>query len=72
MNSHQLISKFIAQICEKQYAYAHSTLSTIIEAKMKEKIKKVAAKKMDKKPIKKMTAKEDKKKSSKMGTKKNK
>jgi hypothetical protein len=44
MNSHQLISKFIAQICEKQYAFAHNTLSTIIEAKMKEKIKKIAAK----------------------------
>lgn len=45
MNSTQrLISKFIAQICEKQYAFANSTLGTIVEAKLKEKIKKEANK----------------------------
>jgi hypothetical protein len=71
MNSHQLISKFIAQICEKQYAFAHNTLSTIIEAKMKEKIKKIAAKSAKKDP-KKGAMKDDKKKSSKMAPKKNK
>lgn len=48
MNTKQLISKFISQICEKQFAYANSTLSSIVEAKMKEKIKKQASK-MEKK-----------------------
>lgn len=71
MNSHQLISKFVAQICEKQFAYAHNTLATIIEAKMKEKIKKIAAK-ASKKDVKKGAKKDDKKKSTKMDSKKNK
>jgi hypothetical protein len=45
MNStNPLISKFIAQLCEKQFAYANTTLATIIEAKLKEKIKKEAKK----------------------------
>lgn len=48
MNSRQLISKFVAQICEQQYAYANSTLATIIEAKVKEKIKKEAKKQKSK------------------------
>lgn len=39
-HNHRLISKFIAQLCEKQYAFANTTLATIIEAKLKEKIKK--------------------------------
>lgn len=39
-DSQRLISKFIAQLCEKQYAFANSTLGVIIEAKLKEKIKK--------------------------------
>jgi hypothetical protein len=51
MNTHSLISKFIAQICEKQYAFANSTLSTILEGKLKAKIKKEALKKKSKKPF---------------------
>jgi hypothetical protein len=51
MNTHSLISKFIAQICEKQYAFANSTLSTILEGKLKAKIKKEASKKKSKKPF---------------------
>jgi len=43
-STNPLISKFIAQLCEKQFAYANSTLATIIEAKLKEKIKKEAKK----------------------------
>jgi nucleoid-associated protein YgaU len=43
-NCHRLISKFIAQLCEKQYAFANTTLATIVEAKLKEKIKKEAKK----------------------------
>lgn len=43
-NSHRLISKFIAQLCEKQYAFANTTLATVVEAKLKEKIKKEAKK----------------------------
>ena len=39
MKNKALISKFIAQLCEKQYAYANSTLATILENKLKEKIK---------------------------------
>jgi chorismate mutase len=74
MNSRQLISKFVAQLCEKQYAFANSTLSSIVEAKLKEKIKKEANKlksKADKK--KDFLDKMNKgKKKSKMETKKNK
>jgi hypothetical protein len=44
MNSNQLISKFISQLVEKQFAYAHSTLTQVIEAKLAAKIKKEAAK----------------------------
>jgi hypothetical protein len=81
MNSHRLISKFISQICEKQYAFANSTLATILEAKMKEKIKKEADKQNGKK---KSSSKDSKKqeflarmkagknKSAKMASKKNK
>ena len=47
MNTNTLISRFIAQLCEKQYAYANSTLSTIIEKKIKAKIKKAHDKMMN-------------------------
>jgi uncharacterized protein (DUF2267 family) len=59
MNSHKLISKFIAQICEKQYAFANSTLATILEAKLKEKIAKEAAKQSGKKSGKSKTSKQE-------------
>jgi hypothetical protein len=78
-STNQLISKFIAQICEKQYAYANSTLGTIVEAKLKEKIKKEAKKLSGKKDSKKKSKKEEflarmakGKKSSKGATPKNK
>jgi hypothetical protein len=35
------ISKFITQICEKNYSSANSTLETLIEKKLKEKVKKM-------------------------------
>jgi hypothetical protein len=60
MNSRQLISKFVAQLCEKQYAFANSTLASIVEAKMKEKIKKEVSKQSGKKSAPKSKA--DKKK----------
>lgn len=44
MTEKQLISKFIAQLCEQQFAFANSTLATIVEAKLKGKIKKEADK----------------------------
>lgn len=84
MNSQRLISKFISQICEKQYAFANSTLATILEAKLKEKIKKESDKQNGKKKgsskaskkqefLAKMKAGKDKKnKSAQMGSKKNK
>ena len=68
MNTNNLIYKFVAQLCEKQYAYAHSTLTSIVEAKVKDKIKKEVAKKENKKQ---MLSKKNNKKS-KMGNKKNK
>ena len=49
MTEKQLISKFIAQLCEKQFAFANSTLATIVEAKLKGKIKKEADKMSGKK-----------------------
>jgi hypothetical protein len=67
MNINSLISKFIMQICEKQFAYAHSTLSTVVEAKTKEKVKKTLAK-LDKKTKKNNMD----KKNPKMASKKNK
>jgi hypothetical protein len=59
MNSHKLISKFIAQICEKQYAFANSTLSSILEAKLKEKISKEVDKQSGKKSKTKSSKKEE-------------
>jgi hypothetical protein len=59
-STNPLISKFIAQLCEKQFAYANSTLATIIEAKLKEKIKK-EAKKLSGKTTKKLSGKTTKK-----------
>lgn len=58
----QLISKFIAQLCEKQFAYANSTLATIVEAKLKEKIKKEAMKLSGKKSSSSSKTKAEKKK----------
>lgn len=48
MNTKHLISKFIAQLCEKQFAYANSTLTSILEAKIKDKIKNEVSKKNSK------------------------
>lgn len=67
MNTKNLIYKFVAQLCEKQYAYANSTLATILEAKIKEKIKKEVAKNSMKAKSKKTKAKNPK-----MGSKKTK
>jgi len=61
-STNQLISKFIAQLCEKQFAFANSTLGTIVEAKLKEKIKKEAKKLSGKKTPAKAQSKADKKK----------
>jgi serine protease inhibitor len=41
MNIRKLISKFLTQLCEKNYSEANSTLGTIVEAKTKEKVKKI-------------------------------
>jgi hypothetical protein len=40
MEIRKLISKFITQLCEKNYAQANSTLEQVVEAKTKEKVKK--------------------------------
>jgi len=61
-HTQKLISKFIAQLCEKQFAYANSTLATIVEAKLKEKIKKEAKKLSGKKTTSAPKSKAEKKK----------
>jgi hypothetical protein len=54
MDIRKTISKFLTQICEKNYAQANESLKTIIEAKTKQKIEKtVKSKSIDKKPSKK-------------------
>lgn len=40
MEIRKLISKFITQLCEKNYSKANETLQHVVEAKVKEKIKK--------------------------------
>lgn len=62
MNSRSLISKFVAQLCEKQYSFANSTLASIVEAKMKSKIKKEVEKLKGSKDKKKKDVKKGKKK----------
>jgi hypothetical protein len=44
MNIRNLISKLIAQVCEKNYAAANKTLDTVVTEKVKTRIKKTAAK----------------------------
>lgn len=44
MNIKNLISKLIAQICEKNYSAANNTLDTVVTEKVKEKIKKTSEK----------------------------
>jgi hypothetical protein len=41
MNIKTLISSFIAQICEKKYATANSTLKKIVTEKVKQKVEKI-------------------------------
>lgn len=55
MEIRKLISKFITQLCEKNYAQANDTLQHVVEEKVKEKIKKeiVKSKKIEKTPSKK-------------------
>ena len=60
MNSHQLISKFISQICEKEYSAANNSLQSILEGKLKQRIKKEAEKLTKKDKKKPMTKKKSK------------
>jgi serine protease inhibitor len=53
MSIRKLISKFLTQLCEKNYSQANSTLNTIVEEKTKCKVKKIIEdkkKKSSKKP----------------------
>lgn len=45
MNIKSLISKLIAQVCEKNYSNASKTLDTIVTEKVKARVKKTAEKK---------------------------
>lgn len=45
MNIRNLISKLVAQVCEKNYSSANNTLNTIVTEKVKEKVKKTTEKK---------------------------
>lgn len=42
MNIRSLISKFVAQICEKKYSEADATLDTVVTEKVKTRIQKTA------------------------------
>lgn len=44
MNIRNLISKLIAQVCEKNYAAANDTLNQVVTEKVKTRIKKTAEK----------------------------
>jgi hypothetical protein len=44
MNIRNLISKLVAQICEKNYAAANDTLNQVVTEKVKTRIKKTAKK----------------------------
>ncbi len=45
MDIRKLISKFITQLCEKNYSEANKSLTQIVEAKTKKKVEKVVVKK---------------------------
>jgi hypothetical protein len=51
MEISKLISKFITNVFEKKYSNADSDLKNIVEAKIKEKVKKTAAGKKSKKGV---------------------
>lgn len=54
MDIRKLLSKFLTQVCEKNYSQADQSLSQIVEAKTKKEIEKVVKSKKDsKKPSKK-------------------
>jgi hypothetical protein len=42
MNLRSLISKFVAQICEKKYSEADNTLDSVVTQKVKNRIQKTA------------------------------
>jgi hypothetical protein len=44
MDIRKLISKFLTQLCEKNYSQANTTLEQVVEAKTKARIKKIASK----------------------------
>ena len=45
MSIRNLISKFLTQLCEKNYSQANTSLGQIIEAKTKDKVSKIAKEK---------------------------
>jgi len=45
MNIRNLISKLVAQVCEKNYAQANQTLDKVITEKVKARVKKTSEKK---------------------------
>jgi len=61
MNIRNLISKFIGQICEKNFSKANETLDTIVTEKVKTRIKKTAENQKAVKGSKKVTKKVTKK-----------
>jgi hypothetical protein len=44
MDIRKLISKFLTQLCEKNYSAADTTLQQVVEAKTKQRVKKIAYK----------------------------
>ena len=46
MNIRNLISKLVAQICEKNYSDANTTLDKVVTEKVKSRVKKIAEKKL--------------------------
>lgn len=44
MNIRNLISKLVAQVCEKNYAAANNTLNQVVTEKVKSRVKKTAEK----------------------------
>jgi hypothetical protein len=51
MDIRKIISKFLTQVCEKNYSEANKTLNTIVEEKTKKAIKRVANVKYKKKKV---------------------
>lgn len=49
MSIRNLISKFLTQLCEKNYSSANETLQQVVEAKTKEKVAKIVKSKKDSK-----------------------